>query len=74
MGLASLFNQIRRQRNKVGDRLVNLETKTHRTVKAKDWGEMMDEMARDSCVNLTLQEMCSSNDIGREGHWGSSDQ
>ena len=68
MGLSSLFNQIRRQRNKVGDRLVNLETKTHRTVKTKDWGEMMDEMARDSCVNLTLQEMCSSNGIGREGH------
>ena len=68
MGLASLFNQIRRQRNKVGDRLVNLETKTHRTVKAKDRGEMMDEIDRDSCVNITLQEMCSSNDIGREGH------
>ena len=67
LGVAVLFNQIRRLGNKVADMLVNLGMETCRAIKSKDWSEVLDMMVRDNYIDLTHQDMMSIHETWREG-------
>ena len=58
---------MRHQGNKVADKLVNLKMETCQVVQVKDWDMIVDKIGRDSCMNLTFQDMKGTNDTSRAG-------